>query len=88
MSERKTVRCKFRCDEVTKQKGWSTGSPFLYSAKFSAVHDGSPENKAFWEATPAGSLSVSTVKADVFEVGKEYYIDLTDSTPVEAAPST
>jgi hypothetical protein len=42
-----------------------------------AVTDGSPENKAFWEATPSGELSVSTVKQDVFEVGTEYYLDIT-----------
>lgn len=73
-----TTRCKFKCNSVTKATGWG-GSPFHYSAKFAAVTDGSPENKSFWEATPSGELSVSTVKQDVFEVGKEYYLDITEA---------
>lgn len=72
----RVVRCKFKCHEVTKRVGWS-GYEFLWAAKFSAVTDGSEENKAFFAATPSGQLEVSTIKEDFFEVGKEYYLDLT-----------
>lgn len=70
------TRCKFECVSVTKRKGWG-GSPFLHDAEFLAVTDGSEDNKAFWEATPSGKLNVATVKPDVFEVGKFYYLDIT-----------
>ena len=71
------VRCKYRCYEVTKKAHWDKAKGFLYTAKFSAVMDDSPENKRFFEATPCGSFEVGTYKQDWFEVGKEYYIDLT-----------
>jgi hypothetical protein len=75
------VRCKFKCHEVTKRVGWG-GNPFVYAAKLTVVTDQtSEENKAFFAATPSGSLEVGTVKQDVFEVGREYYVDL---TPVES----
>lgn len=71
-----TVRCKFKCNEVTKTARYN-GEGFLYTAKFSAVYDNSPENKAFFDATPNGQLSVGTYKEDHFTVGKEYYLDIT-----------
>jgi hypothetical protein len=72
-----TVRAKFKCNELIKRTGWEKENPFLYAAKFSAVSSGSEENKSFFAATPSGNIEVSTVKNDVFEVGKEYYIDFT-----------
>lgn len=72
-----TVRCKFRCNEVVKRLGWQKDNPFIYSAKFSAVTDDSPENKNFFAATPSGQLEVSTMKEDLFEIGKSYYLDIT-----------
>lgn len=44
---------------------------------FSAVTDGSEENKAFFGATPTGSISLGTVNPAVwqeFELNKEYYV--------------
>lgn len=79
------VRCKFTCVSVTKRKAWS-GAPseFVYDAEFQAVakHDTAKtreaaiENEQFWAATPSGSLKVATIRADHFEVGKDYYLDL------------
>lgn len=69
------VRCKFECVSVTKRKGWG-GHPLVHDAEFQAVTSGSDENKAFFAATPSGSLKVATVVPDVFEVGKTYYVDL------------
>ena len=72
-----TTRCKFVCNRVAKAKGWNAETPFLYEAEFSTVSDGSEENKKFFAATPSGSLKVGTVKVDVFEVGEEYFLDIT-----------
>lgn len=72
------VRCKYRCDEVTKKRHWDRSKKeFLYIAKFYAVIQDSLENQKFFEATPVGSLEIGTYKEDHFEVGKEYYLDLT-----------
>lgn len=74
-----STRCKFVCTREEKYKGWSgqSASPFLYNYKFSAVTGDSSENKKFFEATPSGELNVSTVRENFFEVGKEYYLDIT-----------
>lgn len=76
------TRCKFTCLSVTKRKAWN-GAPsdFVYDSEFSAVTGhadpgDSGENEEFWAATPAGTLKLSTVKSDHFEVGKDYYLDL------------
>ena len=71
-----TIRCKFECVEVVKRKGWGENK-FLYAAKFQGVTSGSEENEKFFAATPSGNLEVSTVKDDLFSVGKTYYLNLT-----------
>ncbi len=41
------------------------------------------ENTKFWQASPTGEFVLGTVNADAaaqFEVGKEYYIDITPAT--------
>lgn len=52
-----------------------------------AVTTGSEENKSFAKYTPAGTLymtiSDETQAADLFEQGKEYYLDI---SAAEAAP--
>lgn len=73
--ESRVCRAKFVCQGVTKRKHWNQDKGFLYDATFTPVTTGSEEDKAFWEATPAGSLSLSTIKADFFEPGKSYYLD-------------
>lgn len=72
-------RCKFTCNKITKQKGWS-GVEFCYGYEFSAVTGGSLENKEFFAATPGGTINISGIKGDWFEVGKDYYLDI---IPVE-----
>lgn len=74
MSEN-TVRAKFKCTSKTTALNYRGQT--IYSYKFNAVVDGSEENKSFFEATPSGSLELGTVKDDVFELGKEYYLDFT-----------
>ena len=77
------VRAKFHCTEQRKYQGWG-GHPFFYGYKFQAVTGGNPENDAFFASTPSGSLEIAAIGADLFEAGKDYYLDI---TPVpEPAP--
>jgi len=69
------VRCKFKCIEVSKRVGWGENK-VLYAATMTPVTCDSEENKKFFAATPAGKFEVSTVVVDLFEIGKEYYIDI------------
>ena len=49
----------------------------------------SEENKAFWAATPAGKLELTSILHDAFEVGRDYYLDIIpcEVGTVAAAPS-
>jgi hypothetical protein len=70
---RMAVRCKMVCN--TKQQ-FGENSNLV----FSPVYSGSDENKSFFAATPGGSFQFYTVNkasADQFEMGKEYYFDIT-----------
>ena len=67
------VRCKFKCTGVIDSP--EVGD--LYDVQFKAVTGGSPENEAFWQWTPTGVLTFRTIKQMPFEVGKEYYLDIT-----------
>lgn len=79
------VRAKFRLDQISRQRWtkYEDGKPVPYEVqtlRFNPVVDGSPENKAFYAATPTGSIELGTVNADAvkqFELSKEYYIDFT-----------
>jgi hypothetical protein len=64
-----SVRAKFKC--------WNNvdGVVTMYP-----VTDGSEENKAFWNATPGGQITLTISNPDAkdkFETGKEYYVDFT-----------
>lgn len=67
------VRCKFKCVEATEV---ADGKRTLFNYKFYPVVEGSEENKKFFAFTPAGSLQFSSVNERSFEVGKEYYLDI------------
>lgn len=71
----KTVRCKFQVQEIAKT---------TYGAKLTAspVYSSDPnsENKAFWDATPSGSMEFGCVRAEAIahlEPGDEIYVDIT-----------
>lgn len=71
-----TVRAKFVCNAKIPSYGTTT-------VQFHAVYSSDPnsENKAFTDATPSGSLSIS-ISDDkpalaLFEQGKAYYLDFT-----------
>jgi hypothetical protein len=77
MTEASRVRCKFRCNQITKRReSYPPPGRFLFEAQFSAVSEGSEENKKFFAYTPSGNLSVGAYQEDLFEVGKEYYLDI------------
>lgn len=69
-------RCKFKCRSKTDfDDGFS-------NIHLEAVRDGSKENKTFFK-DPSGFFDLQNVNQDVanqFNVGKEYFIDI---TPVE-----
>jgi hypothetical protein len=75
-----TVRAKFICNTITRQKHWDPTKGETQTIKLSPVSSGSEENKAFFAATPAGSIEIGTVNevaAKSFELGKAYYVDFT-----------
>ena len=78
------TRTKFTCVSVTKwmstvenptTKKYELRAVFNY--KFCAVTFGSEENAKFFASTPSGSLEISSVREDLFELSKEYYLDFT-----------
>lgn len=71
------VRAKFYCSSMTMIPGGEKFQYIQYNYKFSAVTSGSDENKSFWKYTPAGNIELSSIKDNLFEVGKEYYLDFT-----------
>ena len=72
------VRAKFTCNSIRKHKGFGA-DPFVFDYEFSPVtqNSGAEENDSFWKYTPSGSLSLGSIKEDLFEVGSSYYLDFT-----------
>jgi hypothetical protein len=74
------TRCKFSCQVVRKTFAREGDSgKFVYEAEFSAVCTGSKENEEFFKWTPSGSLKIGVYKEDVFQPGKDYYIDISEA---------
>jgi hypothetical protein len=76
------VRAKFIClskkeeiQNVYNKTNKQGENKKVYTYQFSAVYSGSPENESFFAATPNGGLTLSCVNDDLFESGKEYYLD-------------
>jgi len=75
------VRAKFRCMSITSHHQGDTEVRLLpvYN-KPGGGYEVPPENKEFWEATPAGEI-VMTIRNEAaakhFEPGQAYYIDFT-----------
>jgi len=74
-----SVRAKFKVNAITDY-GRDGGKKVEMRPVYSA--DPEHENKAFWEATPSGSIEmhIKTSAAEAFEVGSEYYVDFTPAT--------
>jgi hypothetical protein len=73
------VRCKFKCVELTQRHNHSTDLPVVHIVKFNPVTSGSEENKEFYQYTPGGSLELAVIKPSIFEIGKEYYLDISEA---------
>lgn len=91
-----SVRAKFRLNSFTTELHQSyphrtEGGQVDYkrpesvekrTLNFTPVYSDDPasENKAFWDATPSGSLQLGVVNPEAwkhFEIGKAYYLDFT-----------
>lgn len=73
------TRAKFRCDAVASNK---TTAGVTHNITLRPVTNGSDENKSFYQYTPAGSIELTVVTqgvADMFEPGKEYFVDFTEA---------
>ncbi len=72
-----TIRAKFKLNEEQRFEGLASRR-----YKFGTVYSNAPdsENKAFWDATPQGSIEMTVTNKDAwpfFELGREYYLDFT-----------
>jgi len=78
MSEVKSVRAKFHCNQITILEYGGK------QAVLNAIYSDKGENKDFAEATPNGELKIqinnNTPAVDFFVPGKNYYLEF---TPVE-----
>ena len=73
------VRAKFKVTQIAMQPHWdkSKGKK-VGTITLQPVTGGSPENEAFYAATPGGSITLSTVNEEAlekFELDGEYYVD-------------
>ena len=78
--------CKFKCAKLTQTADYSGKTLYgveMYPVTNNEVYqaDGtkrsqSEENKTFFSATPVGKFEVSSISYPGFEVGKEYYLDI------------
>jgi hypothetical protein len=80
------MRAKFLCTKIEASCGG-----FLIDME--PVTSGSPENDAFYLATPGGHIKLASVRlaaADACQVGHEYYVDFTraDLAPPPAVDPT
>lgn len=63
-----------------KQDGSQGHKATIYRYEFQVVYTGSPENDEFFASTPGGTLSFYSVASQSFEVGKEYYLDISPAS--------
>lgn len=74
--QKPTTRAKFSVQSVTD---YSTAKQVLLHPVYS--DDPNHENKAFWDATPAGliNMTIKSGAADNFRPGMEFYVDFTQA---------
>lgn len=86
-----TTRAKFRCVSVTKKQMnvWhpdskENKSEFVYDAEFFVVtnqdsHRAGDENAMYFSSTPTGKINIATMRDDLFEPGRSYYVDFNEA---------
>lgn len=82
-----SVRAKFKVTSTTQRKHWDSQKGHIHEIQLEPVVSGSPENDAFYAATPHGSISLQTLNhaaGSQFELGGEYYIDFTSAREADA----
>lgn len=75
------VRAKFRVNDIQHSLD-GQGEPYSEMVQLNPVYSNDPqsENRQFWDATPAGTLTMwinNKAAFGLFERGKEYYLDFT-----------
>lgn len=79
------VRAKMTCTDIT-DNGAEKEEDKGYTVHMTPVVGGSPENDSFYKWTPGGMCQLSVVNkatAELFEKGKQYYVDFTPADAVE-----
>lgn len=74
------VRAKFRCYSIEHFSQEPGGSRRVKLAPVYPGQNPTEEDKAFWKYTPSGTLEMTIDNppaADMFEIGKVYYLDFT-----------
>ena len=79
------TRCKFRCIEARNQPA-DDGTPNV-EVTLTVVGGDTPENKKFFRYTPGGVLRFYSLRREVFELNKEYYVDFTEADALSATGS-
>ncbi len=86
-----SVRCKFRCMEVTEKFSHVDADGTLHTQPTVRLlpvmyrkgqYDPGEENKSFWEATPSGELVMTITNPAAsrqFKVGACYYLDFQEA---------
>ena len=82
-----TTRAKFRCSLVEPSSVEHIATPWE-TVRFDAVYSPDPESENYsWSKwTPNGSLSMTITNPNIFgkfEVGKEYFLDISEVSVVE-----
>jgi hypothetical protein len=75
-----TVRAKFKVTSITRREHWDKSKGEIQSVELMPVTGGSPENAAFYAATPGGTIKLDTINAEAgnqFGLGQEFYVDFT-----------
>lgn len=81
------IRAKFKVASKVKESWKASDGTDVFTVALYPVVGGSSENDAFYAATPGGQLQLSVVRedtADMFDVGDEYFIDLTPAAFIKA----
>ena len=75
-----SVRAKFKVVSTTQRQHWDAAKGHIHEIELSPVVSGSPENEAFYAATPGGAIKLQTISHEAgvqFDLGTEFYVDFT-----------